>query len=804
VKGGKRKQAGKEKREAAQEIGKSARKELPIREAAAGWRKKAPAGQGSASTRLPGIPVLIVAAFCIAYALHLGALEPEIHFQKAPLVADCAGSPASAYASGNSLLFKMPSGKSCSAGAVFEGAGSAGSLAFGVEGAGFNVTKITVDGKTACEPCERGKDYPVEAGGWLEVGVWAQEAQVVIEDRGLLRRAFFEKSTKSNVDALVSMKLGGGWSSLPNEEVPSSFYGVDAPFHIHRVPVGASHLARLEWPWAEYTFISILPASAIYGLLGVSYQYAYKLWEIALLFLPVAVFYLLSRKLSRGQEAAFLLATLLYLCLPSQGMVMGGGADLFMYGMTAHTLATSLSLICLFFAYEFTVGRNGRAFLLAVLFCALAVASNQRIAISILIGLAALFALSLAVGGARRALLLAIACAAPCILLSAPLLLQAGQLEHYSVLGGASTESVGWAVVGFFQLGYFALPLLFAAGAARAFLRKEMFLVFLLADCVLVFAVATSPELNSLAPFLDGLRFMPSFFLPVFFIAGAGAVAAFEAAFALWEREAQKRLRLDRLDCVASFAFAILLPLAVLLLALGVTTTEQYRAEADSPAIAAEYSELEAAYGVIGGECVFFAGRGDVSQYPVFDEGLERTVVTDLTGADEIADAMESAGCRYLIFGNSEWITSADATPRWREYAAFANSGRFEEVPYGGSNRLLLLKGAGSATKVESKGARIDGYGFDFDRGSVSGECLEGGCALRVRNDGLPGAVQCSGVPDCKIRREQNAMWVDGIPEGAFFVSLAPESAEWFWPLAASCAVVVLACGYAAGKRDKE
>lgn len=760
-------------------------------------------GIGRARMVLPRIPVLIAIAICIVYALQLGALEPEVHFQKAPLLLNGKAGLAGAYASGNSLLFKLPTGENSSASAGFEGAGKASLLAFSVDGTGLNVTKIAVNGKAVCGPCERGVDYHVEVDGRLEVGVWAEEAPAVIENReGILRRAFFEKSAKSNVDALVSIKLGGGWSAIPNEAVPSSFYGVDAPFHIHRVPIGAGHLAMLGWPWAEYTFVSIVPASAIYGLLGVSHQYAYKLWEIALFFLPVAAFYLFSRKLSRGKDAAFLLASLLYLCVPSQGMVVGGGADLFMYGMTAHTLATSLSLFCLFFAYEFVMERNGRAFWLAALFCALAIFSNQRIVISLCIGLGALFALSLPAGRARRAALLGAACAALCMLAAAPLLLQAHQLDYYSVLGGANSESIGWAVVGFFQLGYFALPLLFIAGAARALLRKEMFLVFLVAISVLVFAAATSPELNALAPFLDGLRSMPSFFLPVFFIAGAGAVVVFEAAFALWEHEAEKRWKLDRLDSVASFSFAVLLPLAVLMLALWLTAADQYRAEATSLQIAAEYSELEAAYDIIGDECAFFTGRGDVSQYPVFDEGLERTVVTDLAGVDDYVDAMGQARCRYLVFGNSEWITSADAGQRWQECAAFAADGRFEEVPYGGSNRLLVLKGVEPAAKVEAKGARIGSYWFDFDRGSVSGECLANECALRIRNDALPGAVQCSGVPDCRLRRETNALWLEGVPQGAFAVSLAPEPAGWFWPVAAACAAVVAACGYAARKAD--
>jgi hypothetical protein len=247
------------------------------------------------------------------------------------------------------------------------------------------------------------------------------------------------------------------------------------------VPIGASHLLRLQWPWAEYTYLSAMPASLIYILLGVSHQYAYKLWEILLFFLPIAIFYLFSRKLAGGKDAAFLFASLIYLFLPSQGMLVGGGADLFMYGMTAHTLATSLSLISLLFAYEFVVERKNPRFWLSLLFFVLAVASNQRIFISLAIGMGALFALSLVVTEAKRALLLSIACAAAAAFLLAPFALNTGYATDYSVLGGASTESLGWSLVGFFQLGYFVLPFLFIAGVAAAVSKREMFLLFVFA-----------------------------------------------------------------------------------------------------------------------------------------------------------------------------------------------------------------------------------------------------------------------------------------------------------------------------------
>ncbi len=748
------------------------------------------------------MPILIVIMFCLVFALQMGALQPEFHFQKVSAEHGGAYGSSYAYASGNALLLKLPHAQSMSASALFFGSGHVASVSYSGVDQTANVTKITVGGKVACSPCVAGKDYPAQADGDVAVGVFANETPLVAQPgNGPLKRAFFEKTMATGIDAEVNVKLGGGWEASPNSAVPSSFYKVDAPFHIHRVMIGASHLLRLQWPWAEYTYLSAMPASLIYLLLGVSHQYAYKLWEMLLFFLPVFVFYLFSRKLARGKDAVFLFASLIYLFLPSQGMIVGGGADLFMYGMTAHTLATSLSLISLLFAYEFVVEMKNRSFWLSLLFFVLAVASNQRIFIALAIGMGALLAISLAVADARRAVLLGIACAAAAAFLLAPFAINSGQLASYPVLGGASTESLGWSLVGFFQLGYFALPLLFIAGVVVAIKRREMFLLFVFAVCALVFAFATSPEVNRLAPFLDGLRFMPSFFLPVFFISGAGALYAFETAVA-WAGKAGKRLKLDRLDATVSFCLAILAPLAVLFASAALSTMDQYRGEATSLAVAAEFSELQAAYGLLGGGCLFIQGGMDVSHYPIYEQGLERTHIADMDTPGGIIDAMASARCKYLLLGNVKLVASASESARWQEYAGFKSETRLEEVAYGGSDRLFAIKGMEPAAKVESSDARVDGYSFDYDRGSVQGECLAGTCTLRIRQDMLPAALACGGAQGCSVRPDPAgyAFYVEGIPHGKFDIALEPRPADWFYPLVLAGAAVALACGYAASR----
>jgi len=767
------------------------------------------------------LPVLIVILFCLVFAVSLGALQSELYFQKVnveklqttfPALEDASAANATetgieggnnyAYASENSLLFKLPHTQAMGARALFFGNGAVSSISYTNRDQTSNVTKIVLNGNIVCSPCVAGKKYPTSASGDVAVEIFTEKTALEAQpDNRLMRRVFFEKSMMTTIDTLVMVELEGGWQSKPNSAMPSSFYGTDAPFHIHRVPIGASHLLRLQWPWADYTYLSIMPASLTYILLGVSNQYAYKLWEILLFFLPVAIFYIFSRKLAKGRDAVFLFASLIYLFLPSQGMLVGGGADLFMYGMTAHTLATSLSFLSLLFAYEFVVERKNPRFWLSLLFFVLAVASNQRIFIALAIGLGALFVISLVVTDARRAILLGIACAAAVMFLLAPFAISTGTLAGYAVLGGASTENIGWSLLGFFQLGYFILPLLFIVGAATAISKREMFLLFLFAICALVFAFATSPELNKFAPFLDSMRFMPSFFLPVFFISGAGALFIFELAVANIEKVG-KRLRIDKLDAVVSFCFAIFVPLAVLFASLALSTMDQYREETTSLVVAAEYSELQTAYEIIGDECVFVQGKLDVSQYPIYEKGFERGVIAWMDSSEGIIDAMTDTRCRYLLLGNVKSIVNASDRTRWQEYMIFKNESRFQEVAYGGSNRLFILKGVEGAAKLESDGARIDTYSFDYDRGSMNGECLADNCTIRIRQDSLPSALVCNGSIGCDVQIDEksNAVYVSNIPRGKFDIVLSPQQAGWLYPLVAIGALVALVCWYVVGK----
>ena len=754
------------------------------------------------------LPVLIVLSFCLVFAVQLGAMQPELHFQKV-MVEKSLGTIFSledlgsdyAYASGDSILFKLQHAPETGARALFLGTGHTSSIAYAGTDQTVNVTRIMVDEKVACSPCIPGKEYPVDADGNVSIVVFAKEAALAPPpDDRVVKHAFFEKRVITNINALVNIKLIGGWRSNPNAEVPSSFYGEDAPFHINRVSIGASHLLRMQWPWAEYTFLSTMPAGLIFIIVGNSHQYAYKLWEIILFFLPVAAFYLFSRKLSRGKDAVFLFASLIYLFLPSQGVLNGGGADLFMYGMTAHTFATLLSLISLLFAYEFVVERKNLGFWLSLLFFLLAVASNPRILMALAVGMGTLLVLSYFVADARRALILGIACVAGVAFLVAPIVLNVsvGQMGP-NIVGGVSFESTIWSIIGVFQLGFYILPLLFIIGAAAAISKREMFVLFLFVNCVFVFVIATSQEINKIVPFLDGLRFLPSFFLPMFFISGIGALSAFEFLVAMVEKS-RWRLKLDRLDAAMSVCLVIIIPFALFFAGIALTAMDQYRDMA-APAVAAEYSELQAAYGMTGEECVFIQGRMDVSQYPIYERGLDRSFITIIDSSGGIIDAMANMRCRYLILGNVKTGASITENTRWQEYIGFKNETRLKEIAYGGSNRLFVLKGVKPAAKVESDDARVGTYSFDYDRGAMRGECMAETCTIRIRQDRLPGTLACVGADGCNISYgTDNAVYVSKIPRGKFDIALEPKTANWFYPLVFVGALVALACGHAAGK----
>ena len=119
------------------------------------------------------LPVIIVLLFCLVFAVRLGALQPELHFQKVSAENGIPG--GNAYAMGDTLLFKVPHAQDAGVRALFLGTGRVSSVSYTNIDQSANVTKIALDGKVACSPCIAGKEYPADAAGDAAVEVFARQ-----------------------------------------------------------------------------------------------------------------------------------------------------------------------------------------------------------------------------------------------------------------------------------------------------------------------------------------------------------------------------------------------------------------------------------------------------------------------------------------------------------------------------------------------------------------------------------------------------------------------------------------------------
>jgi hypothetical protein len=430
-------------------------------------------------------------------------------------------------------------------------------------------------------------------------------------------------------------------------------------------------------------------------------EYSYKLYSIALFFVPIALFLLFSRKLGAYAGAAFLFASLIYLYLPASGYPMGGGTDLFIYGMTPHTLATYLSLFFLYFAHGAVFERRGVVLPSALfLFAAMA---NPRIIFSLAIMLAVLAAIALAHKKLRRLALLSVACAGACAWFLAGTL-QAFDFGAYGVVEGAEIGSQLQGVMAFLQAGYVALPILFAIGSYFAIKRKSLFLACLASVAIVVLLCATSPEINRVVPFLDGLRFLPSFFLPMFFVCGFGAAVAFEALSGAMEGIA-KMAGMDRVTAAGVVLFALLVPFAILAASVMLLASPEYRME--SPTLAAEYQWLREADAIAGG-AVAFNGRGEISQYPVYEKITARSSQVGTYDADRLYERMRKNNQDTVIFGNNLRVDFGSNESLRQHYEKIAGDARFAEVISYGPGRAFVLRGEGGGSTLSRKEASYE------------------------------------------------------------------------------------------------
>ncbi len=691
-------------------------------------------GQTSAiGMRQPVSPaILIVALFCALYALQMGMFEPNLYFQQASgqaiLSDNCTfeSQPAQAYAIKNRLAMPVMRSQGYSVASTFEGAGNADTVLVKFDDPFMSITKLAVNGKELCSPCNDTRPIKLDGGSAKKLSLMleAKARQPNSTDWGQSGGlVFFEKRLTSRLVSPATIEVRGGWSAKADSWMPSSFYGVDAPFHISRIPVLARYLSRFSWPDASYSFVSMLPPALLYMATGVSQQYAYKVYEIALFFVPVALFYFFSRKLSHGRDAVFLFSSLIYLFLPAVGYPAGGGPDLFFYGMTPHTLATYLSLGFLYFGYGYSVeGRRIRLAFAALLFL-LAFISNPRIALALGGMLALLCANMLWKRQARRSAILALACAASVAWVAIPFV-QSFSFETYSALGGVRIEGETASLLLIVQTGYVVLPVLFIIGAYAAWKRKENFALVFCASGLTIFAVATSGMVNSAFPFIDGLRLLPSFLLPMFFISGLGAK---ETYFLLVRtvKEYGKRAGMDEVTLAGAFALALLAPAAVVFLMVAFSTVQQYSAESSSANLVMSYVALERAYGTVGNEPVIFISSSGTSQYPEYEKNPAATSVAGFENASSLVGDMMSEKIRYAIVGNTKRVNGMAEKTRWQEYDEITSDGRLERLPSFDAAPLFALKGG----KPGAEAAPVPGqkhYDYEFALTALCAAALAG------------------------------------------------------------------------------
>ncbi|MCX6772629.1 MAG: hypothetical protein NTV88_02570 [Candidatus Micrarchaeota archaeon] len=743
-------------------------------------------------------------------------MQPYFNFQKTagsailegacPVGQSAAFAGLDAYASGKDILLFLPHENNFSALFSISGDGGFEDAFVAFDEPGLALDRVLVNGKVLCAPCENGNKYALE-GGRAEGGLLLEAQghatdlkQGLERNQGGLHMAFFELSSQTHALAPLKLSITGSWNAVATSRMPSSFYGEDAPFHINRVPVLAGYLMQLKVPWSTYGFVSMVPPALFYAATGLPYQYAYKIYAILLFFVPVVIFYLFSRKLPKYQDVVFAISSLLYLCLPMGGMPLGGGLDLFAYGMTPHTIATYLSLFFFYAAYEAVIERKklDSVWLLgaAVIFM-LAFAANPRILAALAIGFVIVAAAALAQKRLKRAVLLLIACASASAWLAASFL-SGFSISSYSIVGGATPGGAVETLRLLFQLGYIALPLLFAAGAYFAWRGRNLFAFAVAGYSAAMFAFATSAGLLQAYPFLDVLRFLPSFYLPFIFVCGAGIAALAEKAPPLLG-VIGKKLRLEKDTLAVAVMLAVLAPSAMFLMIFWNASSVQYSNAGDSLEAASGYSSFASAHAIIGSERALLVTRTDVSQYPAFEQNLEKLSIKYLQDPPSIASEMEKQKLRYVIVGNAIAVRNENETTAWQFLDAMRGSPLFAEVFPGSAAHVFMLKGALIAPDAAGVDVAVEGADLRYDGASVAGECRADSCNVTVYSKTISKNAVCNGAPmQCGLTfiADSGSILVSGMKRGRFNFDIAPQHGTLELALLALGLIGLVICAY--------
>ena len=752
--------------------------------------------------------VVLTVAFCIVLAARLGALEQNYAFQKTPALIsgscpDGTAQPELAFAESNRLSLPIGRENQSVTSASFAGEGTAvGASVAPSEPGNLQVESLSINGQEICGPCANNVTYriPRSAEGELHVAVETAAGGGIADGnagKSKINIVMVEGIYGTEILPSAEITLYGGWKSAQNAQIPSSIYGTDAPFHLNRVRLLPDYLARLEWPYANYTFFSALAPSLASLFFGTPPEYAYKLGEIALFFLPVAIFYLFSRRLSRGSDAVFAISSFLYLCFPITGLLTGGGPDLFMYGMTAQMLATCLSLLFFLFAYEYLEAGGKARLALAALFFMLAFLSNQRIIVAL-----GIFAFAASIPALLRKEFWRVALLAACLLFSVlwnaiPFAMSINT-GTYGALGGANIGVEGEWALAVLQSGYLILPALFITGLFEARRNRGSLHLLLAAGAVMTLIFTSSAGVNRLAPFVDGVRFMPSFFLPAFFLAGMGAYLLWRG-FAGWFEQVSVERKWDRVTYGGAVALAVFLPLAAMFFVVASTSFDFYGSTINSIATARDYVSQQQAGAIIGDERAFFISESVESQYPVYERNLQRTYVVDFGSPGALAAQMQKFRLRYAILGSTKHALEKDrnvTAPRYSEYLALENDPHFVEIPIQGGDRLFMLRDGEEGRVFFAPGVQMGNYSIRFDRADFAGTCLQENCTVSfyssvpLENNCILSGRKCTASVDAQTKE----VVVRGIPKGDFTLAVSPKLPDYELLLAAVSILAVGAC----------
>jgi hypothetical protein len=273
------------------------------------------------------------------------------------------------------------------------------------------------------------------------------------------------------------------------------------------------------------------------------------------------------------------------------------------------------------------------------------------------------------------------------------------------VLGGASITGTTMAISNFLGTGFLLLPILFIIGIAQAFGKKEFFPVYLAAMGIGVLLVTTNYGLNAAYPFIDGIRFLPSFFLPVFFLSGIGCCSLWSSALETGD-DLRARLKLDRVTFAGAAVLAVILPLSAFYLSDAMLTLGQYSLASHDLQVASEYVSLQRAYAISGGS--FGYEPSHISQYSVIPEIANNVSISGFSSADGAAALMLGWNKTYLLLGFDS-VAAPGYIGRDEMYSELANDSRFREIGIGTASRLFEFEeNTGSTQTAATKTASIN------------------------------------------------------------------------------------------------